>query len=179
MIARADDTNFGILSSRLHEVWSLANASMHGVGNDPTYNAKSCFETFPFPEGLTPRDTAQSAPTGAAAEAIASATRRLNELRDNWLNPPDWVDWNITPEEQKAGFPERPAAKPGCEAELKNRTLTKLYNARPAWLEIAHKALDKTVAHAYGWDDYAPEMPDDEILRRLLAMNRAKTKAAA
>ena len=31
---------------------------MHGIGNDPTYNAKSCFETFPFPAGLTPRDTA-------------------------------------------------------------------------------------------------------------------------
>jgi hypothetical protein len=49
VISRADDTTFGILSSRIHEVWSLAQASMHGVGNDPTYNAKSCFETFPSP----------------------------------------------------------------------------------------------------------------------------------
>ena len=57
-IARADDTTFGLLSSRIHEVWSLAQASMHGVGNDPTYNAKSCFETFPFPIDLTPADTA-------------------------------------------------------------------------------------------------------------------------
>ncbi|MEQ1592359.1 MAG: DUF559 domain-containing protein, partial [Thiobacillaceae bacterium] len=55
VIASDSDTTFGILSSRIHEVWSLAQASMHGVGNDPTYNAKSCFETFPFPAGLTPR----------------------------------------------------------------------------------------------------------------------------
>ncbi|MBP6531222.1 MAG: class I SAM-dependent DNA methyltransferase, partial [Burkholderiales bacterium] len=56
VIARMDDSTFGVLCSRIHEVWSLANASMHGVGNDPTYNAKSCFETFPFPAGLTPLD---------------------------------------------------------------------------------------------------------------------------
>ena len=110
----------GILSSRLHEAWSLANASMHGVGNDPTYNAKSCFETFPFPAGLTPADTAhqrteaieggalipadtstdsvqtegRQTRTGglsvrACAERIARAAKRLNDLREAWLNPPD------------------------------------------------------------------------------------------
>jgi type II restriction/modification system DNA methylase subunit YeeA len=178
-ICRDDDATFGILSSRPHEVWSLANASMHGVGNDPTYNAKSCFETFPFPPNLTPRDTAprdcQASPPCLAeqivAENIAAAARRLNELRENWLNPPEWVDWVITPEEEKAGFPKRPVAKPGHEADLKKRTLTNLYNQRPAWLDLAHKELDKAVAAAYGWTDYAPETPDEEILRRLLALN--------
>ena len=24
---------------------------------------------------------------------------------------------------------------------------------------------------SYGWADYTPEMPDDEVLRRLLALN--------
>ena len=121
VIARNDETTFGILSSRMHEVWSLATASMHGVGNDPTHNAKSCFETFPFPPGLTPRDTAavacRASPPCMANEVIAAniaaAARRLNELRENWLNPPEWVDWVITPEEEKAGFPKRPVAKPG------------------------------------------------------------------
>ena len=171
VIARADDTTFGILSSRLHECWSLANASMHGVGNDPTYNAKSCFETFPFPAGLTPHDTAQNAPSGPQADTIASAAKRLNELRENWLNPPEWVDWVITPEEDAAGFPKRPVAKPGKEAELKKRTLTNLYNQRPKWLDNAHQTLDAAVAAAYGWTDYTPAMPDEEILRRLLALN--------
>ena len=163
----------------MHEVWSLATASMHGVGNDPTYNAKSCFETFPFPPGLTPRDTAavacRASPPCMANEVIAAniaaAARRLNELRENWLNPPEWVDWVITPEEEKAGFPKRPVAKPGHEADLKKRTLTNLYNQRPAWLDLAHKELDKAVAAAYGWTDYTPETPDEEILRRLLALN--------
>ncbi|MHB1052224.1 MAG: class I SAM-dependent DNA methyltransferase [Thiobacillus sp.] len=167
VIASDSDTAFGILSSRIHEAWSLAQASMHGVGNDPTYNAKSCFETFPFPTGLTPKDT----PAGPHAEAIAAAAKQLNALREAWLNPPEWVDWVRTKEEEQAGFPLRPIAKPGHEAELKKRTLTNLYNARPAWLAHAHRELDAAVAVAYGWTDYTPEMPDEEILRRLLALN--------
>ncbi|MDR3324303.1 MAG: hypothetical protein LBS89_08895, partial [Zoogloeaceae bacterium] len=108
------------------------------------------------------------------AERIATAARRLNELRENWLNPPAWVDWVITPAEEAAGFPKRPVAFPGFEAELKKRTLTNLYNQRPAWLDNAHKELDKAVATAYGWSDYAPDMPDDEILTRLLKLNRER-----
>ena len=47
-------------------------------------------------------------------------------------------------------------------------------NQRPAWLDAAHKALDAAVAQAYGWSDYKPDMPDEEILKRLLALNLAR-----
>jgi type II restriction/modification system DNA methylase subunit YeeA len=163
VIAREDDATFGILSSRIHEVWSLATASMHGVGNDPTYNAKSCFETFPFPL------FADEAPD------IAAAAQALNSLRSNWLNPSEWADWERTTEEENAGYPARPVAKPEHEADLKKRTLTNLYNTRPAWLDNAHKTLDAAVARAYGWTDYTPEMPDVEILRRLLVLNLTRS----
>ncbi|MEA3276487.1 MAG: hypothetical protein U9Q81_14605 [Pseudomonadota bacterium] len=63
-----------------------------------------------------------------------------------------------------------------AEKELKKRTLTNLYNARPAWLDNAHKALDAAVAAAYGWDDYTLEMPEDEILSRLLALNLERSR---
>ena len=53
-------------------------------------------------------------------------------------------------------------------------TLTNLYNARPAWLDSAHKALDQAVADAYGWTDYTSAMSDEEILRRLLALNLSR-----
>jgi hypothetical protein len=184
-ICRADDATFGILSSRLHLVWALANASRHGDGAEggrPTYNAKSCFETFPFPEGLTPADTAgpsETLDTGvilpgvaperrAAALAIAETAHRLNQLRETWLNPPEWVD---RVPEVVAGYPDRIIPKPEHAAELKKRTLTNLYNARPTWLDNAHKALDAAVAAAYGWSDYSPEMSEEEILARLLAVN--------
>lgn len=171
IIARSDDTTFGILHSRFHELWSLGLCTYLGVGNDPRYTPTTTFQTFPFPAGLTPCDTANGEPFGPLADTIAVAAKRLNELRENWLNPPEWVDWAITPEEEKAGFPKRPVAKSGHEAELKKRTLTNLYNARPPWLDKAHKALDAAVAAAYGWTDYTPAMSDSEILRRLLSLN--------
>ncbi|MFZ1576050.1 MAG: hypothetical protein WAT36_12605 [Chromatiaceae bacterium] len=31
-------------------------------------------------------------------------------------------------------------------------------------------ALDTAVAAAYGWEDYSPEIPDEVILSRLLAL---------
>lgn len=108
------------------------------------------------------------------AQAIAEAAFKLNQLRENWLNPPEWVDWVITPEEEKAGFPKRPIAKLGYEADLKKRTLTNLYNLKPAWLANAHQSLDKVVANAYGWTDYSPEMSDAEILQLLLKLNLAR-----
>jgi len=78
-------------------------------------------------------------------QAIAQAARELVQYRDNWLNPP--------------GLPE---------AELKKRTLTNLYNQRPTWLDNAHKKLDQAVFAAYGWP---PDLTDEQILERLLALN--------
>lgn len=166
VIARADDVTFGILHSRFHELWALRLGT--SLEDRPRYTSKSTFRTFPFPAGMTPADTAAGAPGGPAAEAIAAAARRLNELRDNWLNPAEWVERlpEVVP-----GYPDRLIPRPGHAAELKKRTLTNLYNQRPAWLDSAHKTLDVAVAAAYGWADYTPEMPEDEILRRLLELN--------
>lgn len=175
-IAISTDVAFGILHSRFHELWALRLGT--SLEDRPRYTPTTCFETFPFPAHLTPKDTAgwhgaipADCPVKGVAEKIAAAAEKLNNLREGWLNPPEWVEWVITPEEEKVGFPKRPVAKPGHEADVKKRTLTNLYNARPAWLDMAHKALDATVAEAYGWTDYTPEMPDEEILRRLLALN--------
>ena len=182
VIARADDTTFGILHSRFHELWSLGLCTWLGKGNDPRYTPSTTFETFPFPDGLTPADTAgavEALESGATlpavaperravAQGIAEAANRLNVLREGWLNPPGSVDWvpEVIP-----GFPDRIIPKPEHADEIKKRTLTNLYNARPAWLDHAHQALDAAVAAAYGWTDYGPDMPAEEVLRRLLALN--------
>jgi hypothetical protein len=76
-------------------------------------------------------------------------------------------------------YPDRIVAKAGFEKELAQRTLTKLYNQRPAWLAQAHEALDAAVAAAYGWADYTPAMSDDEILRRLLTLNLQRSGGAS
>ena len=53
-------------------------------------------------------------------------------------------------------------------------TLTRRCDERPPWLAQSHEVLDAAVAAAYGWADYTPQMPDEEILRRLLALNLAR-----
>ncbi len=77
--------------------------------------------------------------------SISEAARRLDELRRNWLDP-----------------------EGASEAELKKRTLTNLYNARPTWLDNAHKKLDAAVFAAYGW---SADISDEDILKNLLALN--------
>ena len=106
--------------------------------------------------------------------AYANIPAPYIELRENWLNPPQWVD---RAPEVVPGYPDRLIPKPEFAAELKKRTLTNLYNTRPAWLDQAHRALDAAVAAAYGWDDDTPALPDGEILRRLLALNRERAGA--
>ena len=90
-------------------------------------------------------------PTEEQREAIGAAAAELNSLRQGWLNPP--------------GI---------SAAELRKRTLTNLYNQRPTWLDNAHTRLDTTVADGYGW---AADLPDTEILERLLALNLERAKA--
>ncbi|MFA6960095.1 MAG: DNA methyltransferase [Opitutaceae bacterium] len=52
LIAIASDNAFhlGVLSSRIHVVYSLAAGGRLGVGNDPRYNKSRCFDPFPFPD---------------------------------------------------------------------------------------------------------------------------------
>ena len=168
VIARDDDTTFGILHSRFHEIWSLRLCTWLGKGNDPRYTPSSTFETFPFPPGLTPDIPASECAADPRAMAVALQARRLVELRDRWLNPPEWVEWV---DEPVPGYPKRPIPRDETVAKaLKKRTLTNLYNARPTWLVDAHTALDAAVASAYGWP---VDIADEDALRDLLQRNRA------
>jgi type II restriction/modification system DNA methylase subunit YeeA len=73
-----------------------------------------------------------------------------------------------------AGFPDRLLPKsPDAAAILKKRTLTNLYNERPAWLDNAHRDLDAAVAAAYGW---LAEIAEEDALARLLALNLDRSR---
>ena len=165
VIARDDDVTFGILHSRFHEAWSLRLGT--SLEDRPRYTPTTTFETFPFPDGLSPDiPTAANFANDPRAIAIAEATRRLVDLRDCWLNPPEWVEWV---DEPVAGYPRRAVPRDDDAArQLQKRTLTALYNTRPQWLADCHAALDTAVAAAYGWN---AEMGTDEALRELLARN--------
>jgi type II restriction/modification system DNA methylase subunit YeeA len=170
VVCRDDDTTFGILHSRFHEAWSLRKGTWLGVGNDPRYTPTTTFETFPFPEGLTPNIPAGDYASDPRAVAIANAARNLNQFRENWLNPPELVrrEPEVVP-----GFPDRLIAIDAKAAkELKKRTLTNLYNQRPAWLAQAHERLDSAVAAAYGWTS---DINEEEALKKLLELNLSRS----
>jgi hypothetical protein len=79
--ASSDDFLFGLLHSRLHEVWSLAQGTqLREKESGFRYTPTTCFETFPFPR-----------PTPKQEAAIAAAAQELNALRERWLNPPEWT----------------------------------------------------------------------------------------
>ena len=163
-IARDDDTTFGILHSRFHEVWSLRLGT--SLEDRPRYTPTTTFETFPFPPGLTPNIPASDYAADPRAAAVAREAKRLVELRDRWLNPPEWVEWV---DEPVSGYPKRPVPRDEDAAKsLKKRTLTGLYNARPQWLTDAHATLDTAVAAAYGW---SADISDDDAVQELLRLN--------
>ncbi|MCK8788066.1 class I SAM-dependent DNA methyltransferase [Roseomonas sp. NAR14] len=172
-IARDDNTTFGILHSRFHEIWALRLGTWLGVGNDPRYTPSTTLETFPFPEGLTPHLPASTYADDSRAQAIAAAARALVEARDRWLNPPELVE---RVPEVVAGFPDRLLPRSAeAAAMLKRRTLTALYNTRGtpegAWLDRLHLALDAAVAAAYGWP---ADISESDVLARLLALNQRR-----
>ena len=167
VIARDDDTIFGILHSRFHEAWSLRLGT--SLEDRPRYTPTTTFETFPFPEGLTPGVPAADYADDPCAITIAEAARQLVEFRDRWLNPPEWVEWV---DEPVPGYPKRPVPRDEVAAkELKKRTLTNLYNTRPQWLADAHANLDAAVAAAYGWP---ADISEDEALKKLLELNHQR-----
>jgi len=148
VFAREDDYFFGILHSKVHELWARRQGTqLREAESGFRYTPTTCFETFPFPwpPGKEPVDDPR-------VQAIAAAAKDLAEKRDRWLNP-----------------------EGASEADLKKRTLTNLYNQRPTWLDLVHKKLDQAVLDAYAWPH---DLTDDQILGRLLALNLERAGAS-
>lgn len=181
----ADDSFFGVLQSRIHEVWARAPGNGTQVRERESgfrYTPKSCFETFPFP-----------VLSESLKETISKCASDLNWKRNAWLNPPEWTrpdmltfvgsidgpwrNYIANHDERGLGEVQYPRLVPKTDefaGKLAKRTLTSLYNERPTWLDLAHKKLDEAVFAAYGWD---PGISDDELLTKLLQLNLERAAA--
>ena len=143
--AREDDYFFGVLHSRPHEVWSLATGTqLREAESGFRYTPTECFRTFPFPWVPGEEPNADS-----RLQDVEEAARLLALQRKSWLGTPSSV--------------------PGAAAE--GRTLTDLYNDRPPWLTLAHTKLDRAVFACYGWKENPEDLPEQEMLERLLDLN--------
>ena len=141
VFTRDDDYFFGVLHSRIHEIWSRRmGTQLRDAESGFRYTHTTVFNTFPLPwsPGNEPLNEMY-------LTEISDAARDLEEARSIWLKPEDTA-----------------------LVQMGERTLTKLYNEFPEWLRLAHERIDKAVFQAYGWPaDLEPE----EILTRLLELN--------
>jgi len=156
--ARSDDYFFGVLHSAVHELWALRRGTQ--LEDRPRYTPTTCFETFtmPWPPGDEPAND-------DVHRRISDAAQMLNEQRERWLNPPEWIepiaaaidaedDFSDVPQAARALIRESAImAAAAKDPNLKKRTLTNLYNQRPTWLQLAHQRLDQAVIAAYAATD--------------------------
>jgi hypothetical protein len=125
----------------------LLHARAHELWAIGTGSQHGVGATLTYTPGATFETFPFPVPTDAQRQTIATAAKQLDTFRNGWLNP-------------------------GIVPDLKQRTLTNLYNSSPTWLRDAHERLDQAVYAAYGWDY---PLDDDEVLARLLESNLSRS----
>ncbi|MGB4805781.1 MAG: DNA methyltransferase, partial [Anaerolineae bacterium] len=151
-----DDAYFlGVLCSRIHVTWAMRAGSR--LEDRPVYVKTTCFEKFPFPDAID----AQKARIRSIAEELDSHRKRQQALHPK-LTLTDM--YNVL---ARLRASEALAAK---DKVIHGQGLVSI-------LRQLHDDLDAAVAEAYGWP---ADLPDEEILARLVALNagRAAEEAA-
>jgi hypothetical protein len=148
VIASGDALHLGVLQSRVHTVWMLAQGNWLGVGNDAVYAKTQCFDPFPFP-AATP---AQGAAIGAIAEEL-DAHRKARMAAHPHLTLT--MLYNVL-ERVRSGAVLTDAERDAHDA------------GQVSILRHLHDRLDEAVASAYGWP---ADLSDVDIVVRVVALN--------
>jgi hypothetical protein len=156
VIASDDAFVLGVLQSRQHIEWMLAQGNWLGVGNDPVYVKTQAFDPYPFP-AATP---AQRAAVAAMAEEL-DAHRRARIAAHPHLTLT--VLYNVLAIVRE-GRPLSPAEKDVHDA------------GQISILRTLHDRLDAAVAGAYGWP---ADLADAEIVARVVALNAERVAEEA
>ncbi len=155
-IASDDAFVLGVLSSQAHAKFSARVGGRHGVGNTPVYNTK-CATTFPFPADVPEPLKAR---IRAEAEALDALRKRVLEAH---------ADLTLTKLYNVLEALREGRALTEAERDLHDRGLVTLIRQH-------HDAIDALVAQAYGWP---ADLSDEEILTRLVALNRERAAEEA
>ena len=150
LIAIGTDDPFilGVLSSRIHALWSIAAGGTQGVGHTPRYNNSLCFEPFPLP-----------APEARTRASVADLALQIEDHRDRVLAAAATIDltdvYNVVEKLES-----------GETLEETERAVHEL--AACGVLRDLHHRLDQEVASAYGW---SWPMARDELFTRLVGLH--------
>ena len=153
VIGSEDAYHLGILSSKVHLKWAIAAGGRLGSGNDPVYSKTTCFDLFPFPD-----------PTPEQKQKIRDLGERLDAHRKRvQAQHPDITItgmYNLL-EKIRSGEPFTDK-----DRDYNDKALV-------STLKQIHDELDAAVFEAYGW---TPNLSDDEILERLVALNAERAE---
>lgn len=175
-IATDDAFILGVLSSRIHVLWSLIQGGT--LEDRPRYNQSRCFDTFPFPQA-----------SREEREAIRDIAERLDEHRKRQLalHP----DLGLT-----AMYNVLERMRQGELLNAKEKIVHQ--DGILSLLRKLHDELDELVLAAYGWSDLATELfglpgattplkekskmqaeAETELLRRLTSLNGERSAGEA
>ncbi len=150
-IAIEDALYLGILSSKIHVLWSLV---VGGTLEDrPRYNQTLCFEPFPFP---------------ICTDAQKSRIRELGEQLDAHRKRQQALHPKLTLTDM---YNVLEKLRAGDVLSAKDKTIHE--QGLVSVLRQIHDDLDAAVFDAYGWP---PTLTDDEILERLVALNAERAE---
>ncbi len=153
-----DALHLGVLSSRIHVGWALM---VGGTLEDrPRYNKTRCFDPFPFPDATE----AQKARIRDLGEQLDAHRKRVQAAHSD-VTLTGMYNALARLREANAGGP----ALDDKERAFHDRALIGV-------LATIHDDLDAAVADAYGWP---VDLPDDEILARLVSLNAVRAAEEA
>ncbi len=157
VIALSDAYYLGVLSSAAHVTWADATGGRQGVGNDPVYNHPFCFGKFPFPADVPE----------PLKERIRAEAEALDALRKRVLA--EHADLTLTRLYNVLEALKEGRALTEAERDIHDKGLVSLIRQH-------HDAIDALVAQAYDWP---ADLADEEILVRLVALNKARAAEEA
>ena len=162
-IGSDDAFHLGLLSSRVHEAWALAQGGT--LEDRPRYNKSRCFETFPFPAndtGLTPELRQRIA---ALAEQIDAHRKRQQAAHAGLTLTGMYNVLEILRQAQD----ERGGAQPARALTAKEKTIHE--QGLVSVLRELHDELDTAVLQAYGLQ---AGQTTDALLTHLVALNASR-----
>lgn len=168
----------GILSSRIHTLFSTRAGGWLGIGNDSTYNHLDCFLKFPLPSS----NQAQITKIGDIAEKLDTHRKKQQKAAPS-LTITDM--YNVL-------------EKLRAETPLTDKDKVVHQQGLISILKELHDDLDRAVFDAYGWNDLADKLiglpgattpltdkpkaqaeAEEELLTRLVALNHQRAAEEA
>ncbi|WP_298256542.1 DNA methyltransferase [uncultured Litoreibacter sp.] len=145
-----------VLSSKIHEVWSLSVCGWMGIGNDPRYNNSKIFDPFPFPDLTEPQ---------------CSHLRQLGEDLDAHRKRQQAAHPKLTLTQMYNVLEKLRAGEviEGKDKDIYDQGLIGI-------LRDLHDQIDAAVADAYGWP---ADLSDEGILLHLVALNKERAEEEA